>query len=267
LYEVILPHAVDKFGQTSNVPPAAALFALDSTRARADLLTPAVMTASNPGLRATLKALRENNVPVPLDTLLTLLQQAEIDPDKYPNEYVISETLDTLVEAHPEAAKVAIERSLKSPSKGVREHATKAYCASRGVTDPWGTAFSQVDEHGINNVPAPVRHAVLCAYLTIQVRNGGFSQYFVNGYGKDWHRTLEALNAVGAPRSFALLKAAAEKFGPNGPDLKRYDRAVAELHQRVEDAWDAEDKAFFKDEDALDTRLLNYMLANAEHFK
>lgn len=266
-YAMIRPHLVDRHGQTSNEPPASVLFALKPGRAAADVLDPAVLTLENRGLQAALAARRKHGVRVPHQLLYAILASAETAPDTYPNQYIIEQVLKTLVLHPTPAVREAVMRNLRSPSKDVRDYAAAALCTLEGLNDPWKTAFAYAPRAKFANAPEPVRHAILIRYLIDQVNNGGFSQYFVNGYGKEWRRTLAALQAVNARHTHALLKASAEKFGQGGPSLNRYDQDVAELHQRQDDAWNAEDAAFFKDEDGREALVLQYMLANRQHFQ
>jgi hypothetical protein len=50
--------------------------------------------------------------------------------------------------------------------------------------------------------------------LSGQVYNGGFSQYFFNGYGGEWKIALDGLHAIGAKKHAEVFSQVIDKFGP-----------------------------------------------------
>jgi hypothetical protein len=62
--------------------------------------------------------------------------------------------------------------------------------------------------------------------------NGGVDQYFYNSAGDHGVECLEALNAIGATQSYALLKQACDFFPDGRPSAER-DVRERQLHDLV----------------------------------
>lgn len=65
-------------------------------------------------------------------------------------------------------------------------------------------------------LPDPLLKSYLIVVFNNQVFNGGFDQYFVNGYGQFASETIEALREIGAMRKAELLEKAFNRINVSG---------------------------------------------------
>ncbi len=88
--------------------------------------------------------------------------------------------------------------------------------------------------------------------LEAQVNNGGFDQYFFNSSGGNAAATIEALDALGAHKTAAIVRRACAKF-PGGMPPKDWDerQEVLETVSPDSEAFEDDDEAFLKYEDDL----------------
>lgn len=66
----------------------------------------------------------------------------------------------------------------------------------------------------VNALPKPVATVYRLAILHMQVLNGGFIQYFDNGYGIFAYETLSDLEVIKANQTYKLLKKSLELINP-----------------------------------------------------
>lgn len=67
----------------------------------------------------------------------------------------------------------------------------------------------------ICKLPTQLKYTYLVVVFHNQIFNGGFHQYFVNGYGQFYIETVEALEKIGAKQRSSLLKTAFKFINPN----------------------------------------------------
>lgn len=261
LFDLVLPFAIghDVGGQVSRC-----LLNLNRERAATILTDARFCSVANPQLSRILGALRDAKVSIPEGPMLAIIEQAEKDPTNYPNHSLIEDGLVVLSLRPTQAVRDAVKRNESSASPKVRVGAARAMLMIEGVSDPWKVAFASLPRGDLDKVASPIRHALLCRFWIDQVQNGGISQWFVNGYGKEWKRTLEAFDAVGSTGDRQILTWALSKFGSGAPPADDMDNAVAELHQKNDDPWTNPPGSFADDD--LEALVLRYILTNREHF-
>src|SRR5262245_64943750 len=69
---------------------------------------------------------------------------------------------------------------------------------------------------GLASHPPPMQVALCLHRLESEVNNGGFHQFFFNSSGEIVPETLEALAAIGAPKTRSLLERAVTIAFPGG---------------------------------------------------
>jgi len=77
--------------------------------------------------------------------------------------------------------------------------------AVSGIEEEW---FNTIDTRWYDHVsalPADQRTTYLIVILHTQTVNGGFHQYFINGYGQFANETIAALETIGASAKAQLL--------------------------------------------------------------
>lgn len=86
------------------------------------------------------------------------------------------------------------------------EHTYKK--AVQGIKEEWLMESSSHWYNYIVELPAHLKTSYLVLILHDQVFNGGFHQYFANGYGQFSKETIDALTEIGATKKALLLKRA-----------------------------------------------------------
>ncbi|MCQ4142277.1 DUF4375 domain-containing protein [Chryseobacterium sp. EO14] len=90
-----------------------------------------------------------------------------------------------------------------------REIIEKFYLQStKGMKDEWFVSDIPYWYSYIVNLPLHLQTTYLTVILESQVFNGGFDQYFVNGYGQFAKETIDALIEIGAFKKSNLLEKA-----------------------------------------------------------
>ena len=92
----------------------------------------------------------------------------------------------------------------------------------------------------------------LVGWLEAEVNNGGFDQFFFNSAGDEAAATIEALEAIGAFSTAAIVRRACARFPGGMPPADRDERqARLEEVSPDTDAFEAEDEQFYAYEDDL----------------
>lgn len=79
-----------------------------------------------------------------------------------------------------------------------------------GITDEMLVSRDDNWYEYILSLPRPLQAAYMIGVMNMQVINGGFHQYFVNGYGQFAQETINYLELIGATSSAQLLRSALE---------------------------------------------------------
>ncbi len=79
-------------------------------------------------------------------------------------------------------------------------------------------------ENDYRNLPRRDRHVWDVSWFETEVMNGGIDQYLYNSAGDHAAECLEALEAIGAKRSFGLLKRICDLFPEGQASPNREDR-------------------------------------------
>lgn len=90
-----------------------------------------------------------------------------------------------------------------------REIIEKFYLQStKGIKDEWFVSDIPYWYSYIINLPEHLKTTYLTVILESQVFNGGFDQYFANGYGQFAKETIDSLILIGAFKKSNLLEKA-----------------------------------------------------------
>jgi hypothetical protein len=136
------------------------------------------------------------------------------------------------------------------------------------VSDPLGVVARRYELGGLSHLTTIQRHFFCASVFRSEVNNGGLAQYFVNSWGDDARTALAGLEAVGAIHAASVLRRAMMLFGPDGPSPDRDDRhdQLASLTAEQDDEMESLTAVFFRDEDRLALRLLEYVRQHSESF-
>lgn len=80
--------------------------------------------------------------------------------------------------------------------------------ACKEIKDDWFHTYNEKWYEYIMHLPQKLKISYLIIVLDNQIFNGGFHQYFVNGYGQFSIETIEALIIIGALKKAKLLEEA-----------------------------------------------------------
>lgn len=141
-------------------------------------------------------------------------------------------------------------------------------------------AVSGIDENWFNNTPHETwynyiinlpdkeRTAYLISILDTQINNGGFNQYFINGYGQFSLCTINALETIKAENIRKLLSEAYKKVNSHNFESAEFRRKlllgeIEELYEdeSLDDYLDSLDTIYYKSTDNIG-ELLSIFLSN-----
>lgn len=114
--------------------------------------------------------------------------------------------------------------------------------------------------------PAERRHVAMWD-LDVEVKNGGFDQFFVNSSGDDWEAALEGLTAFDPPRA-ELLREATARF-PQPPDRRNRERCeqLAKLNQERERPFDDLDRRYYALQHPIDVAQARHAAAHQQELR
>jgi hypothetical protein len=98
--------------------------------------------------------------------------------------------------------------------------------AVKGIKEDW---FLNADSNWydyINNLPVHLKITYLIIVLHNQVFNGGFHQYFVNGYGQFANETIKAFIDIGALKRSSLLEVAYKKVNASNVPIEVFRKQL-----------------------------------------
>lgn len=104
--------------------------------------------------------------------------------------------------------------------------------AVKGLKDEWFSSYSPQWYEYVIGLPAHLLNTYLTVLVDNQVYNGGFDQYFVNGYGQFAIETIQALQEIGAIRKADLLRKAYERINIDGEENSVFRQRI--LNKKVE---------------------------------
>ena len=119
----------------------------------------------------------------------------------------------------------------------------------------------------ISQLPLHLQIIYTIAILHQQVFNGGFHQYFFNGYGVFAYDTIKSLNIIGATKSAALLQKAT--LAINNEKVSEEDfremvffgkfKAISDFDDKLCDYLDILDNEYYDIEEDVEQLLTGYL--------
>lgn len=268
-FEAIVPWVDESRGYIGDYP-ARCLLVLDRTRAIELLTSSQYLVAGSKALGTILRSLREADVVVNEGQLLGLASALECMEMGYSNSSALAEVYRLLGRCNSADAEAALQRGAASSSADVREGVAGARLTRAGITSPFEFAGNRWNEGGWESLSAPQRHVMAVRILIDEVTNGGISQFLVNSSGRRWREAIEGFRAMGCSRDAEMFQQVADMFGPAGPSVDD-DTRHKKLSELLPDDGDGPfgplDKEFYEDRGSREARLLEYVLANADHFR
>lgn len=121
-----------------------------------------------------------------------------------------------------------------------------------------------------DTMPHEVRTFFYILYADNEINNGGFAQYFSNGYGKYAANAVAAFNEIGAPKKAVLLATVMASF-PDG----KYPQSIEDFNDlgEIEDAENALeflngdfDSKYYQSGENIDELILAYVKNHFDKF-
>lgn len=137
--------------------------------------------------------------------------------------------------------------------------------AVENLKEEWLEASSAEWHNHIVNLPEKERVVYTVSILDMEVNNGGFNQYFVNGYGQFAKETIKSLELISAFKTAEILAKALDKV-QNG--LADNDFRKKLLEGKIENLYDSDeledyltflDDEYYQYEDDIGKLLGNYL--------
>jgi hypothetical protein len=98
----------------------------------------------------------------------------------------------------------------------------------------------------IQRLPANVPEIVAAWWLTAEVENGGFNQYFDNSYGAMIDEAIRGLEMTGQAKFAVAARSAKDEFGGEVPfDRELRMSAVEAICEKNDECWSAADKLYY----------------------
>lgn len=116
-------------------------------------------------------------------------------------------------------------------------------------------------DNQVDRFTEPQKVLWLVFVLSAEVKNGGFTQYFMNASGDHANETMNALLAIGAPYHAAILSRALAAW----PDQRvpthtqEREKLFFQIEQAADSIWDNCTKELYKSEENLGSLLLKYI--------
>ncbi len=291
----------DQLWAEENNEISTTLAILDPSRAAADFSSPRLLTRQNPNLPELLKASVEQKIPLPVEKLQHLLEDAlsrmegEID---YLDEQICVAILKLLALQLKEESRPLLVRMLSHPVERIRGAAVESLAILAGVEDPYMYVLNREEEVSLAGLSFPqcvVRDTII---FDGEIGNGGLMQFLGNSSGNRFAETRAALqelerfvlqNPDDAGVLFAekwpkrtpggdagtvlpalkTLESMAQIVGPQGIDRDRDTRlsALGKRYEQLEAAFRPLEEEHDRSSIALRQVALLYAARNAEHFK
>ncbi|UPT66921.1 MAG: DMP19 family protein [Sphingobacteriales bacterium JAD_PAG50586_3] len=133
--------------------------------------------------------------------------------------------------------------------------------AVKGLKEEWFISNSNEWYNYIISLPVPEKLTYLILICNNEVYNGGFDQYFINGYGQFAKETIAAFELIGAPLKASLVKDVYEKINSKNIDDKEFrskifNKEMIDVIDSVGDQLEVLDNLYYATENSEDLEQL-----------
>ncbi len=131
------------------------------------------------------------------------------------------------------------------------------------------TFVDELSSYGrrMDRLTEPQKRLVYVTSLVADVMNGGFNQYYTNGYGCYAHQAVDALHEIGAHKAAHIVHQANELFPSKRIPVEQTLRENIAF-RNIEDMhrWEALDNAFFAYPDDINALFIEYIKKHRSEF-
>ncbi len=244
------------------------LLKIDRARAIERLLQPPVLDALNQHLCDIVDSLNEADVRIPLQRIKELITELKPVATEYPWNYAFGELLLALAATHDASAREIIDEATGIENDKVTESASQALALLEGIQDPFLFIAELAETSGEDSLDEHQRRYLFLSFLDFQVCNGGFHQYFANGYGSGIRDALAGMEAIGSQAGAEVVREAIALFGPEGPAVDRMEchTQLAAFTNEQDDAMEALNSRFYDLIKTVRILMLRYAVEHKESF-
>lgn len=245
------------------------LLQIDRARAMSVFLSDRVFRADCEQLHHVLRAVNSAGEKIPPEKLYPLLQSLRPKIAEHPHGHAYAAALVALARSGSPDAESVIRKELTSEDTQIQLGAAEALAALNVALPPREYFCRRIGSIDYRRLTQPQRICYCIDELSMEVNNGGFSQYFFNPSGDHAADTLAALETVNAKATASMLRQAVAQFGPAGPSPNRDKRQdqLAAFSEEQDAALHRLDSEFFEYPDNLDALLALYAADHPEHFR
>jgi hypothetical protein len=217
IFEKLLP-LVDRGGQSVSGKAPQLLLLLDPERAVRELTSERFLNVENKEVSATLKALNEADVRIPLDRLRPLVESLKDKRHEYPYSYSYVEAIKALATAGAPGAEALAREIMGDKEEVLFSCGAEILLQLNGLPkNLWSRLCDKIEKNGFDELSQPEKNYIYVRELDGEVDNGGFTQYFFNSAGNCANEALEAFRAIGDEHAAKLVAKANSLFGPRSP--------------------------------------------------
>lgn len=241
---------------------------IDRNRAVKSLVAADVLSIENRQSHYVLRALNDAQVKIDHKLLLPYLQNVKPLATKYPQNSAYAAALIAYGRNPDASADALLRAEIDHADDRVQAGAAEGFSALFGVTDALRFVYARQEELGFAGLSTPQQHYMAVFLCDAEVKNGGFSQYFVNSSAETWNEALAGYRAIGAVGRERLLQKALDLFGPKGPALDKRDRdeqrvSWSDEHYQTLDDLSSE---YYKSKENVQALMARYAAAHHKHF-
>jgi HEAT repeat protein len=244
------------------------LLRLRPARAIEYFLSDEALTADSPNLHDVLEALAEHRCQASPDRLLTLIASLEERDLKHPLNRAVGKALRLLGQQAREFDREFIRRRIDHPDERVAEGAAAGLIGSYGLEGFDQRIWDTTKSAGYASLTRPQQLYSAVFMCDAEIRNGGFSQYFVNSSGDQWRDALAGFEAVGFQERLSLVREAIAVFGADGPSTDRTVRQeqLSKVYRRNDEVFSSLESRYYKSREAMRVFMSRYVLSNPQAF-
>lgn len=268
--QALMPGLMQLLNRNHNAREAASVLIRVNRPAAIDYFnSPDVFRADAPIVHIALETLANFQERIPRERLLLLISELELKEFKYPQTDALKAAFRLLGQHHVTEDESLFQKYITHKDSDVCEGASDGLLCLNYLDGYQERLYKRTSEVEYAHLSKPERLVYALLELDSEVRNGGFSQYFVNSSGNHSHDALEAVEAMGFKDRLDLMRQVFDLFGPVGPEADREKRQdqFSKIFEEHESSFEGFDLGYYHIEEDINVHLAKYVIANKAHFK
>jgi hypothetical protein len=272
--ETLFPGALRLFEQgNGDCTVIDILLIIDKKRALESFLSPSVFSLNFPIVYDVIKTLANNNITIPRERLLTLIEGIDAHELQYPKTYALGEALQLLGQYRIPDDRKLMASYLDHVNNQIAEGATSGLLCSHGLGESTYDIFCHLldieEKHGYAVLNPCQRYYYAVHSCEDEINNGGLGQYFMNSSGEHWRDALAGFEALGSTEKLGILKEAIALFGRLNPSRYRKIRLLqlCKVFWHNDNIFEPLNDRYFASQENCDVLLTRFVLAHPDDFR